>query len=410
MPSLSKNDSNISKKRNISPLSNFTTNYKTKKIRKGYIHRQKQNVSREINTSTPGIPLRSHLPISITISNGNGLKDFQKNTSFSAKYTKKGLKSSNMNSPSYAKSNATNFDFAINQNEQESVQKTKGDLRNYLKQNFYNSPERHLQSQEDESRKQSLYQGGFVEDKEDEKLSEGECQEINENPKIVEILSERGNMAESPHGSIEENKNVALQKNDKPPIEYKGFKSIKKTKDNKRESYGAYNNVKKEYKMENLKERNHDIGNERHVDSDSEDEEKVFYRGRGISKEIQNTEIPEQYRVEKDLTPDMFKIESLLGKGAFGKVYLVTQKGTNQQYAMKVLSKAQIIENKITRYALSEKNVMSKIPHPFIVKLNFAFQTKDFLYLILDYCPGGNVGDLLDRVNNLEENTAKLFT
>ena len=174
LPSLSKNDSNISKKRNISPLSNFTTNYKTKKIGKGYIHRQKQNVSREINTSTPGIPLRSHLPISITISNGNGLKNFQKNTSFSAKYTKKGLKSSNMNSPSYAKSNATNFDFAINQNEQESIQKTKGDLRNYLKQNFINSPERHLQSQEDESRKQSLYQGGFVEDKEDEKLSEGE--------------------------------------------------------------------------------------------------------------------------------------------------------------------------------------------------------------------------------------------
>ena len=35
---------------------------------------------------------------------------------------------------------------------------------------------------------------------------------MNENPKIVQILSERGNMAESPHGSIEENKNVALQK------------------------------------------------------------------------------------------------------------------------------------------------------------------------------------------------------
>lgn len=77
---------------------------------------------------------------------------------------------------------------------------------------------------------------------------------------------------------------------------------------------------------------------------------------------------------------------------------------------MKVLSKAEIYKNNITRYAVTEKNVMSRINHPFIVGLNYAFQTNDLLYLILDYCPGGNIGDLLDKVNNLEEDTAKLYT
>lgn len=145
---------------------------------------------------------------------------------------------------------------------------------------------------------------------------------------------------------------------------------------------------------------------------DDDEEEKVFYRGRGAQKHMQDPQIPKEYRKEKgvDITPDMFKIESALGRGAFGKVFLVTKKDTDKQFAMKVLSKAEIIKNKITRYAVTEKNVMSKISHPFIVGLNYAFQTDDLLYLILDYCPGGNIGELLDRVNNLNEETAKMYT
>lgn len=147
-------------------------------------------------------------------------------------------------------------------------------------------------------------------------------------------------------------------------------------------------------------------------DANDDEEEKIFYRGRGAQKHMQDPQIPKEYRKEKgvDITPDMFKIESSLGRGAFGKVFLVTKKDNGKQYAMKVLSKAEIIKNKITRYAVTEKNVMSKISHPFIVGLNYAFQTDDLLYLILDYCPGGNIGELLDRVNNLNEETAKMYT
>ena len=42
---------------------------------------------------------------------------------------------------------------------------------------------------------------------------------------------------------------------------------------------------------------------------------------------------------KEQLTPKMFKVEAILGKGAFGEVYLATLKKTNMKYAMKVLNK-----------------------------------------------------------------------
>ena len=105
----------------------------------------------------------------------------------------------------------------------------------------------------------------------------------------------------------------------------------------------------------------------------------------------------------------MFKIEKSIGKGAFGKVFLVTMKTTGKQYAMKVLNKKEIIKNRLIRYAVTEKNVVTKIEHPFIVRCYFSFQTKDMLYMILEYCPNGNLGDLLDNVNNLSEDHTKMY-
>ena len=43
-------------------------------------------------------------------------------------------------------------------------------------------------------------------------------------------------------------------------------------------------------------------------------------------------------------------------------------------------------------YVKTERNVLSIMNHPFIVKLNHAFQTGHKLFLILDYCPGGDLG------------------
>jgi len=78
----------------------------------------------------------------------------------------------------------------------------------------------------------------------------------------------------------------------------------------------------------------------------------------------------------------------MLGKGSFGEVYLVEKGNTKNYYAMKVLRKDRILNQNLTRYAKTERNVLSIMNHPFIVKLNYAFQTENKLYLLLDYCPG----------------------
>ena len=63
----------------------------------------------------------------------------------------------------------------------------------------------------------------------------------------------------------------------------------------------------------------------------------------------------------------------------------------------------------LVRYARTERNVLSYTKHPFIVGLNFAFQTPEKLYLILDYCPGGDMGRLLTKEKKFPEDRAKLY-
>ena len=94
--------------------------------------------------------------------------------------------------------------------------------------------------------------------------------------------------------------------------------------------------------------------------------------------------------------PSDFVPLSVLGKGSFGQVYLVKKNlGQENLYAMKVLSKEKLLNNNYIKYAMTERNVLSYMHHPFIVQLHYALQTKTKLYLILDFCPGGDIGKLL---------------
>ena len=112
---------------------------------------------------------------------------------------------------------------------------------------------------------------------------------------------------------------------------------------------------------------------------------------------------------EEKIGPSNFICLALLGQGSFGEVYLVKKKDSNDYYAMKVLDKKRIEIQNIFKYAMTERNVLSIINFPFIVKLNYAFQTKEKLFLLLDYCPGGDLSKQLQIQTRFSEDMAKFY-
>ena len=110
----------------------------------------------------------------------------------------------------------------------------------------------------------------------------------------------------------------------------------------------------------------------------------------------------------KKISISSFKLHSVIGKGSFSNVYLVEKIDNGIFYAMKVLEKAKTIRDNLKRYVLTEKNVLSSLNHPFITKLHYAFQSPEHFFLILQYCPGGNLGKAI-RIEKFTENRAKIY-
>ena len=75
---------------------------------------------------------------------------------------------------------------------------------------------------------------------------------------------------------------------------------------------------------------------------------------------------------------------------------------------MKVINKKYLIRNHQLRYAVTECNVLKQVSHPYIIKLHYSFQTPDYLYMILDFCPGGDLSYHIIK-NLFEEDEAQFF-
>ncbi|KAI1179777.1 Pkinase-domain-containing protein [Nemania sp. FL0916] len=90
-----------------------------------------------------------------------------------------------------------------------------------------------------------------------------------------------------------------------------------------------------------------------------------------------------------EVGPSSFDKIKLIGKGDVGKVYLVREKKSNRLYAMKVLSKKEMIKRNKIKRALAEQEILATSNHPFIVTLYHSFQSEDHLYLCMEYCSGG---------------------
>ncbi len=105
-----------------------------------------------------------------------------------------------------------------------------------------------------------------------------------------------------------------------------------------------------------------------------------------------------------------FEIIKPISKGAFGSVFLAKKKATGDYYAIKVLKKADMIaKNQITNVKAERMILMKQAESPFVAKLFFTFQSKDNLYLVMEYLNGGDCAALIKSLGALPEEWAKNY-
>ena len=98
----------------------------------------------------------------------------------------------------------------------------------------------------------------------------------------------------------------------------------------------------------------------------------------------------------------------VIGKGGFGKVWKVKSKKTKISYALKEMSKLKVIDKKSIKSINSERELLSKLHHPFIVNMHYAFQDNENLYLVMDLLTGGDLRFHISRHKKFtEDQTSK---
>jgi len=104
-----------------------------------------------------------------------------------------------------------------------------------------------------------------------------------------------------------------------------------------------------------------------------------------------------------------FKIIKTIGKGAFGEVRVVVEKNSEQVYALKMMSKKEMIAKKQVSHIQAERNLLAAADNEWLVKMNFSFQDNTWLYLVMEYCAGGDLMTILMRDDILSEPQTRFY-
>jgi len=118
-----------------------------------------------------------------------------------------------------------------------------------------------------------------------------------------------------------------------------------------------------------------------------------------------------QDTVARKMTAEDFEPLRCLGKGTFGTVLLVKQQATGKLYAQKQFKKASLtVHKRLVEQTKTERSILESVNrHPFVVKLYYAFQNHEKLYLILEYAQGGELFTHLAQERMFSEDVASFY-
>lgn len=113
--------------------------------------------------------------------------------------------------------------------------------------------------------------------------------------------------------------------------------------------------------------------------------------------------------MDRRLALSELEILQTLGTGSFGRVRLARVKVTGDFVALKILKKAEILRMKQVDHVISELSILRIIRHPFLVNLIGYTQDDRYLYLALDFVPGGELFSYLRNIGKLDNLHCRLY-
>ncbi|PWN43707.1 hypothetical protein IE81DRAFT_288211 [Ceraceosorus guamensis] len=106
---------------------------------------------------------------------------------------------------------------------------------------------------------------------------------------------------------------------------------------------------------------------------------------------------------------DSFHIIAQVGQGGYGEVFLARKKDTGQVCALKRLRKRVLVKMDEVRHVLTERDILTATNTPWLVRLLYAFQNKEHVFLAMEYVPGGDFRTLLNNSGVLQLECARFY-
>lgn len=104
-----------------------------------------------------------------------------------------------------------------------------------------------------------------------------------------------------------------------------------------------------------------------------------------------------------------FVTKKVIGKGAFGEVKLVQRKTDGKIYALKSLVKTEMFKKDQLAHVRAERDILAESDSPWVVKLHTTFQDPTYLYMLMEFLPGGDLMTMLIKYEIFSEDITRFY-
>ena len=127
-----------------------------------------------------------------------------------------------------------------------------------------------------------------------------------------------------------------------------------------------------------------------------------------LKKDFLHKEAEQMRQKRKKMTIYEYEPLSVIGCGAFGEVRVCRHKITKEIVAIKKMKKEEMIRQNQLMHIRTEKEILT-VKNPWIINLKASFQDAYYLYLVMDFCGGGDFMNLLIKREIINENDSRFY-